>query len=332
MIFLEGGERFDKGNAEKSIFGDILRRTCVDSHRFIFQISVCGASSFFTAFAAASLLYRPSVKISKALKIPYKAVAVCLTVLSVSAFMGIVGLVLWKTVSEIGYFAGETLGGENGLLDNIVGIFQRVGDMISSLSFVSGDNESALKESVTQAIADTVKNLFVSAASRFPAFAAKLVSAVPQIFIFFIVTVLSAVYLCVDYEKICDYVKRFLLWGSAISILIIIIYSIFGENILIIFTDNKDVLEYSKKFLYWILLIPITGFIAFLYDGILIGLTESIIMRNAIFISTLLFFIIYFTLTPLIGNNALWLAFLIYLLGRSLLMMLMSKSKIFIKN
>lgn len=164
---------------------------------------------FLAAFAAASLLYRPSLKISKALKIPYKAVAVCLTVLSVSAFMGIMGLLLWKTVSEIGYFAGETLGGENGLLDNIVGIFQRMGDMISSLSFVSGDNESALKESVTQAISDTVKNLFISAASRFPAFAAKLVSAVPQIFIFFIVTVLSSVYLCVDYEKICGFAKRF---------------------------------------------------------------------------------------------------------------------------
>lgn len=135
-----------------------------------------------------------------------------------------------------------------------------------------------------------------------------------------------------NYNLLKNYVKRFLLWGSAISILFIIIYAIFGENILMIFTDNKDVLEYSKKFLYWILLIPITGFIAFLYDGILIGLTESVIMRNAIFISTLLFFLIYFTLTPLIGNNALWLAFLIYLLGRSLLMMWMSKSKIFIKK
>lgn len=135
-----------------------------------------------------------------------------------------------------------------------------------------------------------------------------------------------------NYKLLQNYVKRFLLWGSAISILFIIIYAIFGENILTIFTDNKDVLEYSKKFLYWILLIPVTGFIAFLYDGILIGLTESIIMRNAIFISTLLFFLIYFTLTPLIGNNALWLAFLIYLSGRSLLMMLMSKSKIFVKK
>ncbi len=163
---------------------------------------------FLAGFAAATLLYRPTRKISGVLRIPYKAVAVCLTVLSVSAFMGVIGLLLWKTVSEIGYFAGETLGGENGLLDNMIGVFQRMGDMIASLPFVSGKNESALRESVTQAISDTVKNVLVSAASRFPALAGRLVSAVPQIFLFFIVTVLSAVYFCVDYEKICVFVKR----------------------------------------------------------------------------------------------------------------------------
>ncbi len=133
-----------------------------------------------------------------------------------------------------------------------------------------------------------------------------------------------------NYKQLQNYVKRFLLWGAVISILFIIIYAIFGENILTIFTDNKDVIAYSENYIFWILLIPITGFIAFLYDGILIGLTESVIMRNAIFISTAAFFIIYFSLSPIIGNNALWLAFQIYLLGRSLLMMTMSRKKIFI--
>ena len=165
---------------------------------------------FLAGFAAATVLYRPSRKISQVLRIPYKAVAICLAVLSVSAFMGIVGFLLWKTVSEIGYFAGETLGGENGLLEDMVGVFSRIGDTISSLPFISGKDESALRESVTPAISDTVKNLFVSAASRFPAFAAKMVSAVPQIFIFFIVTVLSAVYFCVDFEKICAYAQQFI--------------------------------------------------------------------------------------------------------------------------
>lgn len=133
-----------------------------------------------------------------------------------------------------------------------------------------------------------------------------------------------------NYKQLQNYVKRFLLWGTIISILFIIIYALFGENILTIFTDNKDVIAYSENYLFWILLVPLTGFIAFLYDGILIGLTESVIMRNAIFISTAAFFIIYFSLHTIIGNNALWLAFIIYLLGRSLLMMFMSKKKIFI--
>ena len=100
-----------------------------------------------------------------------------------------------------------------------------------------------------------------------------------------------------NYKQLENYVKRFLLWGAVISILFIIIYAIFGENILTIFTDNKDVIAYSENYIFWILLIPITGFIAFLYDGILIGLTESVIMRNAIFISTAAFFIIYFSLS-----------------------------------
>lgn len=134
-----------------------------------------------------------------------------------------------------------------------------------------------------------------------------------------------------NYPQLQAFVKRFLLWGGVISILFIIIYALFGENILGIFTDNKDVIEYSKNYLHWILLIPITGFMAFLYDGILIGLTESVVMRNAIFISTAAFFLIFYLLSPYIGNNALWIAFLTYLLGRSLLMMLMSRRKIFVQ-
>ncbi len=162
---------------------------------------------FGVAFAAASILHRPSRKISEALHIPYRAVAVGLTVLSVSVFMGAVGFLIWKTVSEIGAFAGEAIGGEKGLLENIVGIFRRIGDTLASLPFFAGKDASALKESVTQAFTDAVKNVLVSAASRFPAFAAKLVSAVPQTFLFFVVTVLSAVYFCIDYEKIRSFLR-----------------------------------------------------------------------------------------------------------------------------
>ena len=52
-------------------------------------------------------------------------------------------------------------------------------------------------------------------------------------------------------------------------------------------------------------------------------------MRNAIFIATALFFGLFFGLRETFGNNALWIAFLVYLSGRSILMVCMGRRKIF---
>lgn len=162
---------------------------------------------FACAFTAASLLNRPSGKLSGFLKIPYRFVAAALTVLSVSAFMVIFGFLIWKTVSELGNFAKGALGGENGLMENVIGVFRRIGDAVASFPLFAGEDSAAWKEGITQAFSDALRNLLVSMAAGFPAFAAKLVSAVPQTFVFFIVTVLSAVYFCVDYERIRAFVK-----------------------------------------------------------------------------------------------------------------------------
>lgn len=132
-----------------------------------------------------------------------------------------------------------------------------------------------------------------------------------------------------DKQSLKQIVKAILLWGVVLSLLCVVLYGFFGENILRILTNNENVLNAAKQYIGWVLLIPITGFVAFLYDGILIGMTESKIMRDAIFISTAVFFILYFSLKGLIDNNALWIGFITYLVGRSLLMMMFSWKKIF---
>ena len=93
--------------------------------------------------------------------------------------------------------------------------------------------------------------------------------------------------------------------------------------------DKEHIIIAAKDYMGWVLLIPLTGFVAFLYDGILIGMTESAIMRNAIFIATALFFVFFFTLSPFFANSALWIAFITYLLGRSVLMAVFSRNLIF---
>lgn len=157
---------------------------------------------FLTGFLAACALHGPARKISEKFHIRYRVAAVGLTVLSVSVLMGLAGVLIWRTVSELGGFARETLNGENPLMENLFSVLQRLGDGIAGLPFFSGKSAVELKESILQTFSETARNMFVSAASRFPAFAGKLVSAIPQIFIFCVITVLSAVYFCMDFEKV----------------------------------------------------------------------------------------------------------------------------------
>ncbi len=185
--------------------------------RYLFSALV----PFLTGFAAASFLHRSARKISQKLKIRYSAAAIGLTVFSVSVLLGLTGILLWQTVSEIGNFAKETLNGENTLLENLSDVFMKLGNGISELPFFSGKNASELKEGIFMTFSDMIKNIFVSAASRFPALASKLVSAIPQIFIFCVITVLSAVYFCLDYEKICRFLKSYCSerrWTEAVSV------------------------------------------------------------------------------------------------------------------
>lgn len=132
-----------------------------------------------------------------------------------------------------------------------------------------------------------------------------------------------------DRVNLAKCVKYILLWGVALSILFTAIYFFFGSDILSILTNKKDVLAVCEEYKYWTLLIPLCGSVAFLYDGILIGMIETKLMRNAIFVATALFFALFFGFKNSLGNDALWIAFLTYLLARSVLMMILSRKKIF---
>lgn len=111
-------------------------------------------------------------------------------------------------------------------------------------------------------------------------------------------------------------VRRLILWGAYLSIPFTIAYLLWLNPILSIFTDSEEVFEAALQFRWWITAVPLVSFLAFLYDGIMVGASRSASMRNAMFISTAVFFIIYYAALPLLGNNALWCAFLAYLLLR----------------
>lgn len=118
-------------------------------------------------------------------------------------------------------------------------------------------------------------------------------------------------------------------WGFFTAVGVSAIYLIFGANVLLLFNPSEEVLASARQYIGWAIASPILSFMAFLLDGFLVGMTASSIMRNGMMISTALFFVIYFICEPLLGNNALWLAFMSYLFFRGMLQLLMARKKLF---
>lgn len=120
-------------------------------------------------------------------------------------------------------------------------------------------------------------------------------------------------------------IRRFMLWGGAVAIVFTAIYAIGGEGFLCLLTDDGIVLDAAREFRLWGIAIPLAGFMAFTWDGIIIGLTRTRLMLVSMAAATALFFLLWALLSPLLGNHALWLAFVAYLLTRGLLLAYLTK-------
>jgi MATE family multidrug resistance protein len=128
-------------------------------------------------------------------------------------------------------------------------------------------------------------------------------------------------------------IRHLFIWGLGISIPFTLTYLFGGEKIIWILTNNAEVISQTIPFLFWVAVVPLVTFSAFLWDGIFIGATASAGMRNTMLLSTLFVFIpAYFIGKPILENHGLWLALILFMISRGLSQTLISKKEIFAKN
>ena len=121
-------------------------------------------------------------------------------------------------------------------------------------------------------------------------------------------------------------VKRLFIWGVGVALVFTFIYLFFMEDILSILTDKRNIIELSRKYHIWVLMIPLLSFPAFLWDGIFIGATASHQMRNSMLVAVGCFFLLYFLFHNIIGNQILWISFISYLAVRGIVQTFMARS------
>lgn len=123
---------------------------------------------------------------------------------------------------------------------------------------------------------------------------------------------------------------RCLAWGVAISVLFVGIYLVWWRDLLGLFVasesaDAPQIVALAGRYIGWIIVIPIASAMPFIMDGIMVGATETRVMRNSMLLSTVAYFGIFYALHHLIGNNALWMAFTLYMFLRGVLQYFMTR-------
>lgn len=117
-------------------------------------------------------------------------------------------------------------------------------------------------------------------------------------------------------------------WGFGLAALFMLLYGIGGSSFLSLLTNEQEVLDAAQAYFYWTLAIPLAGVAAFLWDGIYIGATASQRMLYSMAIASAAFFLVNYSLESLLGNHALWLAFIVYLFLRGIVLTLFAPKHI----
>ncbi len=120
-------------------------------------------------------------------------------------------------------------------------------------------------------------------------------------------------------------IRLLLVWCGVVAAIYIVAYIFWWEPILGLFTSSPTIMACAGEYIWWIVMVPLVGFIPFLIDGILIGATKTRIMRNTTFWALVAFFVLYFALRGVLGNRGLWIAFIGFIVVRFVLMLVATK-------
>ena len=117
-------------------------------------------------------------------------------------------------------------------------------------------------------------------------------------------------------------VKYSLYWSAGVAVVFSMVYLLAGQQIVALLTSQDELQAVALRYLPWIIVSPLVSFWSFLFDGVFIGATWAREMRNTMVLSTFAIFVpVFYLLRNMgMGNDGLWLAFLIFMAARAISM------------
>lgn len=106
-------------------------------------------------------------------------------------------------------------------------------------------------------------------------------------------------------------------WGFVFSLVMGCVMLIVGPLLITMLSSSAEVQDMAKTYMVMAALTPVFGMPAFIYDGIMIGATLNVTMRNGMVLSLLIFLVLAGILQGMFGLWGLWGALNIFMISRA---------------
>ncbi|EJC82439.1 putative efflux protein, MATE family [Rhizobium leguminosarum bv. trifolii WSM2297] len=117
------------------------------------------------------------------------------------------------------------------------------------------------------------------------------------------------------------------LWSFGLAAIASAFFFLAGPWLISVLTTSPEVQHAAETYLPWAAVTGLTGALAFLMDGVFIGATWSVDMRNRMLISFAGYLLMLAIFVPLFGNHGLWLAMNAFLLFRGFFLVMLVKPR-----
>jgi multidrug resistance protein, MATE family len=117
------------------------------------------------------------------------------------------------------------------------------------------------------------------------------------------------------------------LWSFGLAAIISAFFYFTGPTLISGLTSSPEVQAAAETYLPWAAITGLTGALAFLMDGVFIGATWSVDMRNRMLMSFAGYLAMLAVFVPLFGNHGLWLAMNAFLLFRGFFLAVLIKPR-----
>ena len=105
-------------------------------------------------------------------------------------------------------------------------------------------------------------------------------------------------------------------WSIGVGLLFTAVYAVFGDTFIATMTSDCEVITAAKPYMGWLIAMPIVSALAFMWDGVFVGATAGVQIRNAMIWAALAFVIGYITTFTWLGAQALYIAYFAHLIAR----------------